>query len=96
MKIQRNNIDQIRERIDQLDAKIIELLKQRLAAVEKIGALKREQNIEIEDNQRELFLQEQLESLARQNNLSLTFLKRIWDEILLESYRIQRGNEQDE
>jgi chorismate mutase len=94
--MQRNKIDQIRERIDQLDAKIIELLKQRLTAVEKIGALKREQNIEIEDNQRELFLQEQLESLARQNNLSLTFLKRIWDEILLESYRIQRGNEQDE
>jgi chorismate mutase len=94
--MQRNKIDQIRERIDQLDAKIIELLKQRLTAVEKIGALKREQNIEIEDNQRELFLQEQLESLAGQNNLSLTFLKRIWDEILLESYRIQRGNEQDE
>jgi len=90
MKIQRNKIDQIRKRIDQIDAKIIELLKQRLTAVEKIGVLKREQNIEIEDNKRESFLQEQLESLARENNLSLSFLKRIWDEILLESYRIQK------
>lgn len=96
MRSQKEKIDQIRKQIDQIDAQIIELLERRLSAVKEIGILKGEQDIGIEDNQRESFLQEQLKTLASKHHLSFAFLKRIWEEILKESYRIQRGNEKNE
>jgi chorismate mutase len=96
VKSQKKKIDQIRTQIDQLDTQIIQLLEKRLIAVKEIGILKREQGIEIEDNQRESFLEEQLKSLANTYQLRFSFLKRIWEEILQESYRIQRGYEKNE
>lgn len=46
-------IHELRERIDEIDEEILELLDERVAVAKKIGEIKRERNILITDAERE-------------------------------------------
>ena len=46
-------IHELRERIDEIDEEILELLDERVALAKKIGEIKREKRISITDTQRE-------------------------------------------
>ncbi len=46
-------IHELRERIDEIDEEILELLDERVAVAKKIGEIKRERGISITDTERE-------------------------------------------
>ncbi len=47
------NLKELRDNIDEIDQKIIRLLEKRFAIVEDVARLKKSQNLEIEDGDRE-------------------------------------------
>jgi len=96
MQVNSEQIKRIRNEIDEIDTQIIQLLTKRFQAVQKIGWIKKKSKIQVTDSQRENFLHNRLEELASRNNLDLSFLTRLWKEILKESYRIQMKSESDE
>ena len=91
-----DQIIKIRHEIDKIDTDIIHLLARRFKAVQRIGRVKKKSNLRVTDSERELSVQDRLNTLAQEKNLDLNFLKRIWKEILMESYRIQLQSAADE
>ena len=85
-------LNQIRARIDKIDAGIIELLSKRLVETAEIGALKRDLNKPIVDEKREQILHDHLLRLSREHGVDESFILKVWELILQESYRIQNEN----
>ncbi len=56
-----NNIDEIREKIDNIDNEILELFKKRMNLSREISILKKENNIKIQDSKRETQILEKVE-----------------------------------
>jgi chorismate mutase len=84
---------QCRERIDQLDRRLVELLNERTSVVEEIGRLKKEANLAIYEPNREVQV---FENITTHNNgpLSADGLKRIFERIIDEMRRIQKDRMQ--
>lgn len=78
-----------RERIDQIDRRLVELLNERTAIVEDIGRTKREAQLAIYEPRRE---SQVFENIASHNAGPLTEdgLKRIFERIIDEMRRIQK------
>lgn len=79
----------IRTEIDKIDEQIIRLLAKRfynsrLAKVNKIAF-----GLKIKDKKREHEIIDKLENLARENSLSVIFVKRLYKVIFDESLRLQ-------
>ena len=75
------NIPQVRERIDQIDDTILELLKERLHCAKTIGQLKNETNRAKWDPQRELEIYERLRKY-NQDIFPYKALRSIFHEII--------------
>jgi chorismate mutase len=78
-----------RKRIDLIDNELIRLLRERLDAARAIGRIKRENNLPVVDPGRESILNARLSSLTDNDLLTQTFIKRLWQQIIEESYRVQ-------
>lgn len=83
-------MDKLRQNIDNIDDKIMELLIQRLAIVKDIGKLKKTKNIPIEDKSREKIIIDNIEEryLLEPHR---EFLKSIYNSIFKESKNIQNN-----
>ena len=82
----------LRQEIDQIDERIIDLLSQRLKLTGDIGLLKSKIKKPVIDKEREADLNARLDNLCRQKGLDSEFVLKIWQSILNESYRAQNVN----
>ena len=82
-------MEKIRERIDELDAKLLELLSERAKCVMKIGEIKQKEKVDVLVPQRETELLERLISL---NNGPMTnkMVLHIFQEIIDTLKQLQR------
>ena len=83
------DINDWRNRIDEIDTQLAELLSERSRCVIEIGKIKRQQHLPVYDPQRE---KEIFERIMRNNRgpLENAALKRLFERILDESRRVER------
>jgi len=85
-------ITEFRERIDQIDDKILELLSQRAQIAQKIGKEKMHQHLEIKDDKREKAIVARLIS-HNSGPLSDESIRKIFIQIMDECRKLQMKNE---
>jgi chorismate mutase len=78
-----------RERIDEIDRRLVELLNERTSIVEEIGRVKKEANLAIYEPKRESQVFDNITSHNR-GPLSEERLKRIFERIIDEMRRVQK------
>ncbi len=84
-------IVKIRKQIDKIDTQIIELLSERLQLTGEIGVLKGKINKPVIDKEREADLNLRLEKMCLEKGIDPSFIFRLWQLILEESYQVQNG-----
>ena len=82
-------IEKIRQHIDQIDDEIIQILAQRMATVEKLGNVKRENNITILQTNRWNEIRERLLQSGDKLGLSKEFIIKYFDAVHMESINHQ-------
>jgi chorismate mutase/prephenate dehydratase len=84
-----SNLDDLRKQIDEIDAKLVELLNQRAGIVIEVGKLKRQTSTPVYSPDRE---KEVLEKITRQNKgpLPNKCLNAIWRELMSGSFTLER------
>ncbi len=83
-----------RERIDRLDAEILERLNERIAAAVRIGAIKKALGLKVLDTGREVSVYRHLLNLNRGGLLPSRFLLRIYADLIAASRDVQRTPQQ--
>ncbi|MDD1773938.1 MAG: chorismate mutase [Methanobacterium sp.] len=68
-----------RDKIDQIDNQIIELVLQRTSLAKDIGTAKQVLKIDIKNTEREDYIQEKIKRLAKDNNIDENSLLKIMD-----------------
>lgn len=84
--IDKEKISECRDKIDEIDSKILNLLEERFNLCEKIGEFKREERLPIEDLDREKMA---IESRKERSNLNEDFVEKLFKNIFEESKRLQ-------
>ncbi len=80
-------IDKLRKDIDDIDNKILELIKERMKTVKSIGRYKKKNHIDIVDKKRMKQIIQQKKEKAK--GLSKGFIERLYSLIIEESCKIQ-------
>jgi chorismate mutase/prephenate dehydratase len=83
------NIDELRKKIDKIDARIVELVAERQAISKEIGKGKNKNSKLIEDRERELRVLEHVRALARDMKISPGDVENIYRQIITASKKIQ-------
>ncbi len=83
------SLDDLRKRIDEIDARIVELIGERVKVAEAIGLGKKEQNKLIEDRERELRVLKHVRAMARDENVSPSDMENIYRYIMDVCKKIQ-------
>lgn len=83
-------LEALRKKIDLIDAAIIEKLVARQKLSKEIGQLKAQLGREIVDKEREKYLFHYHEELCARYHLSPTFIKQLFELIILDSQRLQK------
>jgi len=87
-----NKLDDLRNKIDIIDDKILKLLSRRASISQEIGELKKEREVVVFDKQRwQVVLQSNLKK-AEQLNLPREFIKRIYTLIHKYSLKVQKNS----
>jgi chorismate mutase len=84
-----------RERIDDLDRRLVDLLNERTSIVEEIGRIKRDAQLAIYEPKREVMVFDNIASHNR-GPLSADGIKRIFERIIDEMRRIQKDRMETE
>ncbi|MGN1280721.1 MAG: bifunctional chorismate mutase/prephenate dehydrogenase [Succinivibrio sp.] len=82
------DLEKIREEIDATDRELVSLLHKRIELVKNAAAVKKELGVSAYSHERESFVIENTESLAKEHNLPPTLASDIMRRILRESYRL--------
>lgn len=82
-------LDDLRKKIDEIDARIVELIGERQKISEEIGRGKKQTNELIEDRERELKVLRNVRSLARKINISPNDIESIYRQIIDASKKVQ-------
>ncbi|NPE26555.1 chorismate mutase [Methanococcoides sp. SA1] len=77
----------LRTEIDNLDKEIIQLLEDRFELTKEIGEIKKSENIQVKDNNRE---EQIIENRISQTGLNEKFITKIFSTIMEESRRLQK------
>jgi len=72
-------IEQLREKIDGVDARILALIEERVELAKKIGTVKKKKGLEITDPKRE---DEIVRNLMGKTRLNKKFVKKIFQDII--------------
>lgn len=80
----------LRQQIDEIDQKIVELLGKRMSLVKEIGQLKKTAGDEVQDEEREEMIRKNLKKLAKKEGLSEEFVNHLYTHIFIESRRMQK------
>ena len=83
------NLEDLRKKIDEIDARIVELIGERVRIAEEIGKGKEAERKLIEDGEREYRVLENVKNIARRGNISLEGIEKIYTQIIEECKRIQ-------
>jgi chorismate mutase/prephenate dehydratase len=83
------SLDDLRKKIDEIDARIVALIADRVKVAEEIGQDKKEQNKFIEDRQRELRVLEHVRNLAKEKNIGPNDIENIYKTIMDISKKVQ-------
>jgi chorismate mutase/prephenate dehydratase len=83
------NIDELRKKIDEIDARIVALIAARQAVSKQIGKGKNKTSRLIEDREREIRVMEHVRGLARAAKISPGDIENIYRQIMTASKRVQ-------
>lgn len=83
------SLDDLRKRIDEIDARIVQLIGERVKVAEAIGLGKKEQNKLVEDRERELRVLKHVRAMARDENISPSDMENIYRYIIDACKKIQ-------
>ena len=83
------SVDDLRRKIDEIDARIVELISERMRIAEEIGSEKKEQGKLIEDIEREHRVLERVRSFARSRKVNEDDIENVYKQIIVASKRIQ-------
>jgi chorismate mutase/prephenate dehydratase len=83
------NLEDLRRKIDEIDARIVELIAERQRVSGEIGQDKQETNRRIEDRERELTVLDNVRAMAREKNISPSDVESIYRQIIDASKKIQ-------
>lgn len=87
--MENSNIDSLRDKIDELDRKLIELLNERAKLANQIGQIKKKNNLPIYMPNREAEVMRNVMS-NNKGPLSETAVKRLFERIIDEIRRLER------
>ncbi|EKE07094.1 MAG: Chorismate mutase [uncultured bacterium] len=80
----------LRKKIDCVDKSILKLLAKRFVLTDKIGVIKKLENIVVEDKNREIEILEKFEKLSQKFNLDKNFTNNLLQLIFQESKKRQK------
>ena len=80
-------IENLRQEIDIIDQQIVDLFAQRFKKVQKIGTIKKENNLLIKDNKRWNQVLDNVMQLANINKIKPDFIKEIYE--LIHQYALE-------
>lgn len=83
------NLDELRNRLEEIDDRIMSSIKDRFSLISCIAELKKTQNISMMQPDRVQHVQKRAEEFAGKNELSSGLLKRIFDLLVTESCRLE-------
>jgi chorismate mutase/prephenate dehydratase len=83
------NIDELRQKIDKIDAEVVKLIAERQAVSKEIGKGKNKTSKVIEDREREMRVLEHVRGLARDMKISPGDVENIYRQIITASKKIQ-------
>lgn len=81
---------ELREKITEIDTRLLDLFEQRFALVQQIGEYKKINNLPIHDEDREKELVAFLKEKAKNKDLSSELIEQIWQAIFQESYKKEK------
>jgi len=84
-----DKIKQIRRHIDRIDTVIITALAERMSLMPDVAEYKKNKNIAIFDEEREVEIMENLKKIAKEQGLEESFTEEIFLSLFNESKRIQ-------
>jgi 3-deoxy-7-phosphoheptulonate synthase len=91
-----STLDEARDRIDDIDRRVVELLAERYAVVDDLCAMKAENGDTVKDEDREQELLDHVASIAEENDLSPALARLLYEKILDHSVERQRRRRADE
>ncbi|PWY57625.1 chorismate mutase [Legionella qingyii] len=83
-------LEELRKKIEQTDANLIEILAKRQELSKQIGILKSKEGKKITDHSREKQLFEYYEHLSKQYHLQEEFINRVFKIIISNSRKVQK------
>ena len=83
------SLEDLRKKIDEVDAKIVELIGERIRIAEEIGKEKKEQGKQIEDREREARVLENVKSIAQKESINQEDIEGIYRQIIATSKRTE-------
>lgn len=83
-------LDRLRKEVDELDRKLIEIIKERLIISREIGNCKKKNGLKIRDRKRE---KEIIEDRLEKSSLDACFVKKLFKLIINESRRVQDNHD---
>jgi chorismate mutase / prephenate dehydratase len=83
------SLDDLRNKIDEIDARLVELIGQRIKIAEEIGRGKKKQSRLIEDRERELKVLRNVRKMARDKSISPSDMENIYRNIIDACRKIQ-------
>jgi chorismate mutase len=86
-----DDVNQLREKIDLIDQRILECLVQRIEIVKLLSKKKQRENLPIFDFEREQKLKRRWIAIAEENEIDIGHICRILNEILEISKKTQKG-----
>ena len=83
-------IEELRNQIDQIDEKLLKVIKERIAIMRQIGEMKKSQNIEIRDFDREDSKVAMLKKQAEELNIPENIIMAVWRVFFENSLEIEK------
>jgi len=83
------NLEELRKKIDEIDAKVVGLISERIRIAQEIGGRKRAGGKQINDRQRESKVLEHIKGLARSESISEDVIESIYEPIVAACRRTQ-------
>jgi len=83
------SLEDLRKKIDEIDAKIVELIGERIRIAEEIGKEKKEQGKQVEDKEREARVLENVKSIAQKESINQEDIEGIYRQIIATSKRTE-------
>ncbi len=85
-----DDLTKFREKINEIDAKLLQLIADRISVVKEVGEYKKENGLQIVDPEREEKLLQTLTEKGKKLGLTESVIRKIWKQFFEISYRIEK------